>query len=437
MTKYWLTALGIITILLGLAFLWLYSHKLRKTAEDRYLDTLLHELSSQPIPDTALPITQHPPAPPRSPDSLPTQSLSAPVSAPEFTERVSGSPPRCPRCITIALIGVDSRINDPTAHADANHVLFLDLETGRITIVAIPRDTPADAGFPDTSQYNKLANVRAHRGRRAHLATLASLLGLPRIHYYAELGFSQALGILRLLQFANPSDVLRVLRARTGVWGDDYHRVYVQAHFLRQQLLRWFPTLNTPWGLALLRGALGLVETDLTVGVITRLADSLRARGFPQDSAAVSIVVYRTPLRRAPAYDLTDSSTVATLVDQLRRYHRRSTATSESHAHQVRNHLLAALDRAERAIASGHYRKAVQLLSPLVQRRAWWQLDESQEREAYRTALVETLCRAYEQLQQPQRAEALRNELLSTEQLLEHMVGTTERPPSQELTTPR
>ncbi|GBD07440.1 hypothetical protein HRbin21_01267 [bacterium HR21] len=419
----WAWGIGLGVVFCGALFLWLYSHKLWSSTEEQRLDSLLHHpaLPKTAETDTSSRVDSLAPEPAQHPEWLESELL------PALWGRARSVPPPCSRCIAIALIGVDSRLTDPTAHADANHVVLIDPSSGRITIVAIPRDTPADAGFPDTSRYNKLANVRAQRGLKAHLATLAELIGIPEIHYYAEFGFSQAFALLRLLRFGNPTEVLRVLRARTGIWGDDYHRVYVQAQFIRQQLLRWFDSYNTPWGLALLRGTLGIVNTNLTVGVLTRLADTLRARGFPADSNAVSIVVYGVPLQRVPVYDFGDPRTFAALAEKLRRFYRHHhPGGSDTTSHEQRVHavLAAALDRAQRAAASGRPTEVVRLLSPLVRQRAWWQLSQADARSAYRTAYVELLSHAYERLGKPRQAEFLRTEFLQRERELEELVST-------------
>lgn len=397
--------------LLSAALLWLYSHKLWSGSEEQRLDSLWQEAASASPALTA--------------DSLP-ESADSLLLMPSQWEQTAAYPPRCAHCIAIALIGVDARLGERTPHADANHVLLIDPSTAQITIVAIPRDTPADAGFPDTSQYNKLCNVRAQRGLRAHLETLAQLVGVPEIHYYVELGFSQAFGLLRLLRFEHPSDVLRVLRARTGIWGDDYHRVYVQAQFIRQQLLHWFPASSTPWGLALLRAALGLVHTNLTVGTLMRLADSLRARGFPADSNAISIVVYGIRLPRAPVYDFTDPHTVAALAEKLRQYYRQKHATAppDSSAPRVRELLSATLQEAEQALQRKRYAEAIRVLSPFVAQRAWWQLEDSTERTYYRSAFIELLSRCYAAAGKPRRADSLRTSLLRHEQALEEALSS-------------
>ncbi len=406
MRKYWLWIFGAALLFSGI-LLWLYSHRLWSGPAEHHLDSLLAQSSLKADDTIAGP---------------PTPSVR---TAPPIVSTTGQLPP-CQHCIAIALIGIDARLQDPTPHADANHVLLVDLQTGRITIVGIPRDTPADAGFPDTSQYNKLANVRAHRGLRAHLAAMAELLELPEIHYYVELGFSQAFALLRLFGFEQPSALLRILRSRTGIWGDDFHRVSVQAQFIRQQLLRWFPLYDTPWGVALLRGALSLVRTNLTIGVLARLADSLRARGFPADSHAVSIAVYGIPALRVPAYDFSDPATVSALVEQLRAHYRSRypTAVPDTLSHRVRSILEAALAQAQQAAERGHFEEALRRLLPLLHQRPWWQLDDPAERSTYRQAFVELASRAYEQRRKPQQAAALRRQFLQQEEELERMLTT-------------
>jgi len=119
------------------------------------------------------------------------------------------------RVINIMVTGIDSRLGDNMAHADANHVLRFFLDSGLVEIISIPRDTPADAGFDDTTGFNRLTNVRANRGRRTYLNTVSKIAGISSIDYYVEFGFSQAIGLLELLGYKdNASSTLRVLRSR-------------------------------------------------------------------------------------------------------------------------------------------------------------------------------------------------------------------------------
>lgn len=76
------------------------------------------------------------------------------------------------RSVTIAITGIDSRLGVEQAHADANHVLRIWLDQGRIEIISVPRGTYADAGF-SSSSLNIIANYRARKGRAAYLRKLA------------------------------------------------------------------------------------------------------------------------------------------------------------------------------------------------------------------------------------------------------------------------
>ena len=100
------------------------------------------------------------------------------------------------RRINIAITGVDSRLGDRYKHADANHVLSILLDSGKIEIISVPRDTPVDAGFEDSTGQNKLTVSRATLGRNGYLRELANIAKVDKIHYYVEFGFSQAMGII-------------------------------------------------------------------------------------------------------------------------------------------------------------------------------------------------------------------------------------------------
>ncbi|MFA5511743.1 MAG: hypothetical protein WC313_04765, partial [Candidatus Kapaibacterium sp.] len=121
------------------------------------------------------------------------------------------------RRINIALTGVDSRLGDRYKHADANHIISILLDSGKIEIISIPRDTPADAGYDDTTGQNKLTIVRAAKGRKAYFQELCRIGEVDKIHYFAELGFSQAIGIIEWLGFDKPNETLQILRSRSAL----------------------------------------------------------------------------------------------------------------------------------------------------------------------------------------------------------------------------
>ncbi|HCN05331.1 MAG TPA: hypothetical protein DIS79_06895, partial [Bacteroidetes bacterium] len=166
------------------------------------------------------------------------------------------------KVVNVMITGVDSRLGDPMGHADANHLLRFWLDSGCVEIISIPRDTYFDAGFEDSTGLNKLTNVRANRGRTTYLKAICEIVGVPKIDYYVEFGFSQAIGLLELLGYKeNASGTLRVLRSRQAYSAGDFQRVYNQGQFIRQALLRNFERTDGFLGEVAIRAALMLVET--------------------------------------------------------------------------------------------------------------------------------------------------------------------------------
>ncbi|MCS6966045.1 MAG: hypothetical protein NZ473_04670, partial [Candidatus Kapabacteria bacterium] len=122
---------------------------------------------------------------------------------------------------------------------------------------------------------------------------------------------------------------------------------------------------------------------------------------------------------------------VTILAEKLRRRDQRARSRTgpNSHQEQVRSLLSAALSRARQAVERQRYREVIRLLSPLLQQRAWWQLDDPNERAAYRSTIVELLSLAYDRLRKPQQASALRTDFLQQEAQLEEALSQTIPPP--------
>jgi anionic cell wall polymer biosynthesis LytR-Cps2A-Psr (LCP) family protein len=166
--------------------------------------------------------------------------------------------------INIAVTGVDSRIGERYRHADANHIISLLLETGQIEIYSVPRDTYAYAGFDEDSldRFNLLTNVLGRLGRKKYLEELSKITDIDHIHYYVELGFSQAIGIIEKLGFKDPKSTLQVLRDRKSYRIGDFQRSYNQGKFIKGSILK-FNQLAKDTDL-LYDIFLGLVETNLS-----------------------------------------------------------------------------------------------------------------------------------------------------------------------------
>jgi len=221
------------------------------------------------------------------------------------------------RVINIMVTGVDSRLGDNMAHADANHLLRFFVDSGCVEIISLPRDTYFDAGFEDSTGLNKLTNVRANRGRTKYLAAIAEICGVPKIDYWVEFGFSQAIGLLELLGYRdNASSTLRVLRSRQAFSAGDFQRVYNQGQFMRQAILRNFHNMQNIIGDLAVRAALMMVETNLTYAVCDDITTQLAEHGFKNDPTRIWVRIKPAMVTRMKVYEF-DSSSVNEINRQI------------------------------------------------------------------------------------------------------------------------
>ncbi len=302
------------------------------------------------------------------------------------------------RSVTIAISGIDSRLGVKQAHADANHVLRIWLDQGKIEILSVPRGTYADAGF-SSSSLNIIANYRARKGRQAYLRKLAEMTGVGSIDYYVEVGFSQAMGIFELLGFrGSAATALHVLRTRKAFGIGDHQRCYNQAQFIRQMILKHFPRTDGALDALTLRAALAIAETNLRYDVAQMILATLRSKGFPRSERDVSIKL--CPRRHQPQqFDLSSPAKVVALGKKLdkalrmrRVMPRKPTFRVESY--QARLHRL--LIDAARALDQQKPARAIALLERPYQQRAWLQLPEERGRLHFMVLMCATLIEAYE-----------------------------------------
>lgn len=316
------------------------------------------------------------------------------------------------RRINIAITGVDSRLGDHTRHADANHVLSILLDSGKIEITSIPRDTPADAGFDDSTGQNKLTIVRAVKGREAYLTELARIARLDKIHYYVEFGFSQAMGILEWLGYGNAPSTLQVLRSRKGLGGDDYQRVYNQAQFIRQAMLTHFGKFTGILGSVYLRGGLTMVETNMTYDQAKAVIEALESIGYPHDASDITIAV-RPPIPiKFKVYDFTDKAVIAKLNDRIESFNKYTIAkdsiVSLSPKVNVTQRLNILLSKAV-ADSAKNPTAVIRTLSTYFDQRAWLQVQDKSQRDIIRTKFQVLLSNAYYKKKQNAKAQQIKD----------------------------
>ena len=299
------------------------------------------------------------------------------------------------RVINIMVTGIDSRLGDNMAHADANHVLRFFLDSGLVEIISIPRDTPADAGFDDTTGFNRLTNVRANRGRRTYLNTVSRIAGIPAIDYYVEFGFSQAIGLLELLGYKdNASSTLRVLRSRQAYSSGDFQRVYNQGQFMRQAIRKNVDRTDGLFGALALRAALLLVETNLSYDNARALLDSLKANGFTGAEDQVWVRLKPSMIAKLKVYEF-DTANVNTIDKQMshkmHRMHLDSVLiTQETYENRLSSLVTKAVRDSAKAPAS-----VIRHLQRPYEQRAWLQVTNLERRHQYRDRVCALLVSAY------------------------------------------
>ncbi len=335
------------------------------------------------------------------------------------------------RRINIAIIGVDSRISDPTKHADANHVLSIIPDSGKIEIISIPRDTPCDLGFPDSlMNLNSITNTYALRGQERYFQELSRITGVGNIHYWIEIGFSQAMGVIEWLGFSSPKQTLRVLRSRKGLGGDDYQRSYNQGQFIRQIIIKHLHRFDGIMGDLYMRAGLSLLNTNLTAEEAKGILEQLETSGFTS-SQPERITVELVPefTGKLMINDFTNEKVIDSLnkrVDNFSKYLEENDTLPPPPKVDVYTRLQNMLRLAEQD--SMRPKSVIERLERSFEQRAWLQVSDSAQRSIIRHRFDAQLTHAYYLLKRPADAERVRKITLAEQALhsLRNNVRTTQ-----------
>lgn len=300
------------------------------------------------------------------------------------------------RVVNLLVTGIDARLGEHSGRADANHVVRFFLDSGCVEVISIPRGTYADAGYPDTSQFNMIANVRTARGQTAYLNEAAKIAQVPKIDYWVEFGFSQAIGLLELMGYKdNASSTLRVLRSRKAYATGDYQRSYNQGQFIRQAILRTFDKTDDILGQLAMRAALVIVETNLTYDATQYLLSELRSHGFSSSTAQRAWVRMKPEMiSRFQVFDF-DSSGVNNLDAQIsKRVDPTIPDSAAKRSADYERRLTGIIDRAAADSAKSPRKVITNLHRPFSQR-SWLQIQDRRKRAAMRNRICGLLISAY------------------------------------------
>lgn len=341
---------------------------------------------------------------------LPAIPIHEDSSLRETMKEISKTPIVRGRVINILLIGIDSRLGVRDSRADAIHLITVNPDSAIVEILSIPRDTYVDLGYPDTTSFNVIANARAG-GYEGFMRRVSELAHRGPIKYYAEVGFSQAMGVLEILGYKDPVNTLKFLRTRKTLPGGDVQRSYNQGNFLRQNLIDKFGLLTGVTGELILTAGLHFVKTNLTKDFCKGMIYSLEQKNFPdhrRDAVRLRMLpMYKIRLKEMVA----DSLTIANTLER----NRRIVGEEEMRVIDVANHLrkmnrlaLADSTRPDRVISR---------LRRLSEQHAWLQVRNMEDRAGIRDTLLMALERAYRRKGNVAEAESIVN-LRRSEDLL-------------------
>lgn len=309
--------------------------------------------------------------------------------------------------INIAITGVDSRVGESYRHADANHVMSILIDSGKIEMIAIPRDTYCDCGMPDSSGQNKLTVSRQALGRKGYLRELAKIAEVDQIHYYVEVGFSQALGVIEWLGYDNPTSTLQVLRSRKGLGGDDFQRSYNQSQFIRQAVLKHLEKLAGLSGEIVIPAGLSLVESNITPDIAKNIISGLKKKGFPKSPDDITVKVRPSVGNKFKVYDLTDDKVIAGLKTQIEKFNAKTLyhdSTYKDLSGYPQKRLTALVYQASLDSAKNPSR-VIKNLQVVFDQKAWNQVPDKNTRYKLRDDIRNLLVSAYYKSKKPQEAQ--------------------------------
>ena len=191
--------------------------------------------------------------------------------------------------INILALGVDSRKEGREQHCDAIHMVTLDLADWSILITSVPRGTyaplPLGREYKETDYY--VSNACAFGGLDYGVKQIEKIAGI-KADYVATVGFSQALGIFRVLNLPT-TETLQWLRHRQSYAIGDPQRSQNQAVFMKDIALRLLGDDGV--STLLLHILYSLVDTDLDFKTTQALYEAYRAAGIADRPEDISLTM--------------------------------------------------------------------------------------------------------------------------------------------------
>jgi anionic cell wall polymer biosynthesis LytR-Cps2A-Psr (LCP) family protein len=309
-----------------------------------------------------------------------------------------------PKELNILLVGLDSRVASDDNHADAIHLITIrTTDPVGATITSIPRGTVVKGyGMPDDISF--MANLRRMRGRKTFMKAIAKLAKKDSIDYYAEVTFSQVMGVLELLGYKDPATALQFLRHRKSFPLGDVQRSHNQGEFIRQQVIRHADMLTGAKGDLLIRMGLGMVDTDLDLETVQALIYRLQsAKALDEAHIGLDLLPHEN-LSALEDIEIPDPEQMNGVVNKLVR--RVGDEIDDLGRYDPYPRVKGVVERAGGASSP---KGVIAVLEPVYAQKAWLQVQERPRRQELRDRVEALLVKAYTDLKQPAKATAVRD----------------------------
>lgn len=267
--------------------------------------------------------------------------------------------------VNILLLGLDGRAGDSRPRCDAIHMISFLKKENKIIITSVPRGTFISEGGSD-SENTYISNICHIEGINQVVLEIEKIIGL-KTDYVVKIGFSQAMGILRLFDLPAVS-TLQFLRNRQVSLGD-FQRTHNQALFIKDMIMTNFDRFAAlPNSLKYL--AFSLLDTDMTYQKADDLLLEIQKSGLYKNPD--NIILQMKPAVSLPLLDLHYNLTEKEAEINDPQY--------QAYQQEVKDLLIDTAEKAEFYYANNQKSEAFKTVQVLFKQKFWEQLNDQEIR---------------------------------------------------------
>ncbi len=197
--------------------------------------------------------------------------------------------------VNVLLMGLDARIGEENPHCDALHMFTLDTEVWTLTITTVPRGTYSYIpGILDPTELY-IANACYYEGLEYGINEIEKVIGV-QADYVATVGFSQAMGVFRVLDLP-AAETLQWLRHRHSYAIGEPQRASNQAVFIKDMIVSQLGRFTSDLMLPIEYILYSFVNTEMPFGTAHALLHAAAESNLderPDDIALVMKPYYET-----------------------------------------------------------------------------------------------------------------------------------------------